>query len=367
MKRQALRRTQNSLASSDSLDIQALASSDVQALSLASEGNPSSASSFTDLPSLSVGVRQPVDPDDLLVLPPVVVASSAPSSAVQTSNSCVPSSATSTSLFTPLPYVPPVSWPSQPAGVLPRSSASFLPSFVQPCSAPIPSYSTTVNVPSSPWQPPSWPSSQPVMPPSQAFSSMPLLGSITQPASGASDQYRAIASELQRLQSLAATLTQQSQVLQAQLPQFGPAGVPIGPNMSAFQSSLPGTVPNLFGVPPIKQSFVVGPGFAPIPHKLISSIVGGEYVNLGLLVRKPDDARDPGPSVSFDGRVILSNTPKPPRRITDVTLWSQAFSIFSLVLVTYQPHSAPDLLRPVGVTPPTHRRHLALGFAPVFA
>ena len=101
----------------------------------------------------------------------------------------------------------------------------------------------------------------------------------------------------------------------------------------------------MFGVPPFKQPFVVGPGFAPIPHKVVCSIVGGEYINLGILIRKPAEGRETGPSVSFDGRVILSNAPKPPRRITDLTLWSQAFSIYALILVSYHPHRAADLLR----------------------
>ena len=51
------------------------------------------------------------------------------------------------------------------------------------------------------------------------------------------------------------------------------------------------------------------------------------------------------PSVSFDGRVIVTNPSKPPRRITDLTQWSQAFIVYSLTLVSYHPHRALDLLR----------------------
>ena len=48
--------------------------------------------------------------------------------------------------------------------------------------------------------------------------------------------------------------------------------------------------------------------------------------------------------MSFDGRLIITPPPRKTKQITDVVQWAQAFSIFSLVLVTWFPHRARDLL-----------------------
>ena len=52
----------------------------------------------------------------------------------------------------------------------------------------------------------------------------------------------------------------------------------------------------------------------------------------------------PEPQLLFDGRVVLTSTHKKNRRrIEDITTWTEAFSIFSLVLTHYFPHRWRDL------------------------
>lgn len=68
-----------------------------------------------------------------------------------------------------------------------------------------------------------------------------------------------------------------------------------------------GTVSHSYvGVPPLNQSFVVGPGFLPIPYKTVVSITLGEYIELACLLKKPSEVPTSGPTISIDGRVVLS-------------------------------------------------------------
>ena len=346
MKRQALRRTQNSLASSDVHDIEALASPSVES------GHIHSGLSVSDDQPVSSSAAF-INSDVLLPGPSFVVSSqplttSLPSATTPSLSTSIGLATTSASLSQPtIPYIPPVSWPTPSLGDLsvgaPLPSSLAVPATLSSSAPVLP----TTSLPSV-VQPPYWSTLPSSLVQSQAFSSVPGLDPIAQPATGLLQHYLSVASELQRSQDRTAALAQESQLLQARLQQAPPVIQPARPAPSVGLPALPlapGMHMQLFGVPPLKQPLVVGPGFSPIPHKVVVSIVGGEYVNLGLLIRKPTDSRDPGPSVSVDGRVIISNTPKPPRRITDLTLWSQAFGIYSLVLVTYHPHRALDLLR----------------------
>lgn len=48
----------------------------------------------------------------------------------------------------------------------------------------------------------------------------------------------------------------------------------------------------------------------------------------------------------FDGRLVLTPTPKKPKRqITDIVTWLEAFTIFSFILCTYFPNRWVDLTK----------------------
>ena len=94
----------------------------------------------------------------------------------------------------------------------------------------------------------------------------------------------------------------------------------------------------------LDQSFVVGPGFSPVPAKLVAQIVGGKYVDLSDLLASNLQQREPEPQLMFDGRLLLTSQPKRQHpRIEDIASWMEAFSIFSLMLSSHFAHRWKDL------------------------
>ncbi|KAK3698551.1 hypothetical protein QZH41_014483, partial [Actinostola sp. cb2023] len=96
--------------------------------------------------------------------------------------------------------------------------------------------------------------------------------------------------------------------------------------------------------PLLDQSFVVGPGFSPIPAKLVSRIASGKFVDLEDLMASNLSHQEEEPQLLFDGRVVLTaGKNKNRRRIEDIVSWMEAFSIFSMVLTSFFPHRWKDL------------------------
>ena len=97
-------------------------------------------------------------------------------------------------------------------------------------------------------------------------------------------------------------------------------------------------------VPTLQQPFIVGPGFSPVPYKLVSQITSGKFIDLAELLS--DNLRDneAEPQLLLDGRLVLTATSKRPKRsIDDITSWSEAFSIYSLILASHYPSRWRDL------------------------
>ena len=107
----------------------------------------------------------------------------------------------------------------------------------------------------------------------------------------------------------------------------------------AFGPSSSSSVSSLSSLPALQQPFVVGPGFSPIPAKLVGQIVAGKFVDLSELLSSNIAAAEPEPQLYFEGRLVLTSTPKKPkRRIEDITSWLEAFSIYCLILASHFPH-----------------------------
>lgn len=90
------------------------------------------------------------------------------------------------------------------------------------------------------------------------------------------------------------------------------------------------------------KAFVVGPGHAPIPAKLVKKITNGEFVELADLLSPNLRAVDQEPQTFLDGKLLVSKK----RRlveIADILTWTEAFTIFQMVLCTFHPHRWPDL------------------------
>ena len=95
----------------------------------------------------------------------------------------------------------------------------------------------------------------------------------------------------------------------------------------------------------LQQPFVVGPGFSPIPAKTVSQIVAGKYVDLGDLLSVTIVQNEPESLAFLDGRLVfLPNAKKQRRRTEDIVAWSEAFTIFSLILTSFFPHRWKDLI-----------------------
>ena len=89
------------------------------------------------------------------------------------------------------------------------------------------------------------------------------------------------------------------------------------------------------------QPFVVGPGYSP---KLVSQIRGGKFIDSLDLLAASLVSSETKPQLMLDGRLVLSAPPKKPRRrIEDITTWTEAFTVYSLVLTSFFPHRWKDL------------------------
>ena len=104
--------------------------------------------------------------------------------------------------------------------------------------------------------------------------------------------------------------------------------------------------PAVLASPVLDQPFVVGPGFSPVPAKLVAQIVAAKYVDLSELLAVNLVEKDPEPRLLLDGRLVLTSQPKKQRRrIEDIASWMEAFAIFSLILVSTFPYRWKDLIQ----------------------
>ena len=98
--------------------------------------------------------------------------------------------------------------------------------------------------------------------------------------------------------------------------------------------------------PVLNQPFIVGPGFSPIPAKVVGQVVAGKFIDLGDLLPSTVASAEPEPQLLFDGRLVLTSTPKKPkRRVEDIATWMEAFSVYCLIMISFFPHRSRDLLQ----------------------
>ena len=118
-----------------------------------------------------------------------------------------------------------------------------------------------------------------------------------------------------------------------------------------------GGISSLAQMPILQQPFVVGPGFSPVPAKLVSQIVAGKFVELHDLLSTNLVLNEPEPQLLFNGWLVLTSTPKKPkRRVDDITSWLEAFSIYCLILSSHFPHRWKDLMQYQLLILRTHRQ-----------
>ena len=150
------------------------------------------------------------------------------------------------------------------------------------------------------------------------------------------------------------------------VPSFISTFAPPNPSLASSRASSVAAFPPQSGVPTsfaanpapiLHQPFVVGPGFSPIPEKIVTQIVSGKFVEFDELLSSNIVLTEPEPQLLFDGRLVLTSGPKKlKRRIEDIATWMEAFSTFMLVLSSYFPHRWKDLCQYQLLILQTHRQ-----------
>ena len=68
--------------------------------------------------------------------------------------------------------------------------------------------------------------------------------------------------------------------------------------------------------------------------------MAGKFIDLGDLLPSTVASAEPEPQLLFDGRLVLSSTPKKPKYRVEV----EAFSVYCLIMIFF-PHRSRDLLQ----------------------
>ena len=106
---------------------------------------------------------------------------------------------------------------------------------------------------------------------------------------------------------------------------------PVAPTPSTFVS--PGVTSGLpslessLASPKSEKAFIVGPGHAPIPSKLVSKIVGGQFVELADLLSVNLRAVEQEPQTFLDGKLVVSSSKRRRVERIDILTWTEAFTI----------------------------------------
>lgn len=102
-------------------------------------------------------------------------------------------------------------------------------------------------------------------------------------------------------------------------------------------------LPSTSGYPALAKAFVVGPGYAPVPNKLVTKITTGMFIELADLLAENIKAQEIEPQAFLEGRLLVSSSKKRVVEVTDILSWIEAFTIYSLILCQSYPARWTDL------------------------
>ena len=114
----------------------------------------------------------------------------------------------------------------------------------------------------------------------------------------------------------------------------------------ATGQSLPQAEANLaLPLPKAEKAFVVGPGHAPVPHKLVGKITNGQFVDLADLLSANLRLPEQEPQTYLDGKLIVSSSKRRLVEVKDILTWTEAFTIYQMVLCAVYPQRWLDLTK----------------------
>lgn len=93
----------------------------------------------------------------------------------------------------------------------------------------------------------------------------------------------------------------------------------------------------------VGKDFVIGPGYSPIPHKLVTKITTGLFVELADLLPDNLKVNESETQTFLEGKLVVAPARKRIVEIQDILTWVEAFTIYSIVLCASQPARWADL------------------------
>lgn len=97
-------------------------------------------------------------------------------------------------------------------------------------------------------------------------------------------------------------------------------------------------------LPNVEKALVVGPGHAPVPYKLVTKITSGQFMDLADLsanLRSPEQE----PQTYLEDYLIVSSFKRPLVEIMDISTWTEAFTIYQMVLCSVHQQRWSDLTK----------------------
>ena len=94
------------------------------------------------------------------------------------------------------------------------------------------------------------------------------------------------------------------------VPRASQPPVPALSALSLFDYSLAPSTSSLTSVPSVGKAFVIGPGYAPIPGKLVAKITSGAFVELVDLLAENLCAQEVEPHTYLDGKLLVAPAKK---------------------------------------------------------
>lgn len=98
-------------------------------------------------------------------------------------------------------------------------------------------------------------------------------------------------------------------------------------------------------LPKAEKAFVVGPGHAPVPYKLVAKILSGQFVDLADLLSANLRSPEQEPQTYLDGKLIVSSSKRRLVEIKDILTWTEAFTIYQMVSCSIHPQRWPNLTK----------------------